>query len=326
MTASPASTAHGRRAGHPASREPHAPAARQLTRGTQRRDAWFLLVVALTLVAYARSFTGEFQFDDHSQILDNPAVRDATWRGVLAWGTTRLIPLLTLAANYRLGGDDPIGYHAVNLIIHLLVAYVVYRLVFELCQTPRLRRSWMAERPLPLALAAALIVACHPIQVQAVTYVVQRMSTIAALFYLASVLWYVRARNQAISGGPSGLAYAAAVLLAVAASLSKENAASLPLAIGLCEWVFFGGADTVGRFLLRLVPFILIALAIPITFTLTSDRVWWVPAPQPTVAGEPHTADAAAPRATEAARPLVRLPGPQPPRADRKNTQPNLIQ
>jgi hypothetical protein len=238
----------------------------------ERTRAWFLLVVAVVLIAYARSFTAPFQFDDYQQVLENPAVQTPSWSTLVSWGRTRMIPTLTLALNYRLGGESVLGYHLVNLAVHLLSCWFVFALVLELCRTPRLRDTWLAGRGSELALGAALLFACHPLQVQAVTYIVQRMSSLAACFYIGAVLWYVRARNAG-TGARSGrrlAAFAVAVLLAIGAFFSKENTASLPVAILLAELVFFAGTSGSRAILLRVVPFALLMLIVPVTFLLLS--------------------------------------------------------
>lgn len=237
----------------------------------ERTRAWFLLVAAVVLAAYARSFTVPFQFDDYEQVLENPAVRTPSWSTLVSWGRTRILPTLTLALNYRLGGESVVGYHAINLAIHLLGCWLVFTLVLELCRTPRLRDTWIAGRASELALAAALLFAAHPLQVQAVTYVVQRASSLAACFYLGAVVWYVRARSAAmgIRPGRPVPAFAVAILLAIGAFFSKENTASLPVAILLTELVFFAGGSP-RRVFLHVVPFALLVLIVPAALLLLS--------------------------------------------------------
>src|SRR4030095_7231143 len=63
-------------------------------------NRWFLVVVVVALVAYARSFTAAFQFDDHGQILQARVLHAPSWGELLVWGRTRMIPYTTLAINY----------------------------------------------------------------------------------------------------------------------------------------------------------------------------------------------------------------------------------
>jgi len=86
------------------------------------------------------------------------------------------------------------------------------------------------------------VFACHPLQTQAVTYIIQRFASMAALFYIWAVICFLRARLRQVGAEPGAPApyLLATVLLAVCAVLSKENAVSLPAALLLAEWVGFG--------------------------------------------------------------------------------------
>ena len=243
-----------------------------------RELAGFTLVAAAALVAYLPSFSAAFQFDDYDQIVFNRVIRSPTLDQLLIWGRARIIPYAILALNAAIGGEDVFGYHVVNFGVHLLTCFLVFSLALALCRTPRMRATALAREPRLFATAAALIVACHPIQVQAVTYIVQRMSSMAAMFYVGSVLFYVSGRNRDTvalepgrharpAGGPRR-AYAASVIFAIGAFLSKESSASLPLLIVLTEWIFFAGTAQ-ARKLLRLAPFLLLVLAIPLAWKLS---------------------------------------------------------
>jgi protein O-mannosyl-transferase len=237
--------------------------------GRLKPAAWFGLVAAITVVAYSRSFKTPFQFDDFNVIVNNNFLRHPlTGTFFIFWARTRIVPYVTLALNLKLGGEDPFAFHVVNFSVHLLATLALFRLSMGLCRTPRLQGTELAANPLLLAVPAAFLFACHPIQVQSVTYVSQRMAAMATMFYLGTVLLYVRARNLQACGTKARTwpAYTGAALLALAAFLSKENTASLPIAIFLTEWVFFGKAMTRPA-LLRLAPFLALALSIPI--------VWW---------------------------------------------------
>ena len=109
-----------------------------------------------------------------------------------------------------------------------------------ICRTPAVRDTSLAARAIPFAGAAAFLFACHPLQTQAVTYVIQRSAAMAGTFYVWSLVAYLAARARADAGRSSRVAYGACVLLAVAAVLSKENAVTLPMAVVLTEWAFFG--------------------------------------------------------------------------------------
>jgi len=208
-----------------------------------RRWLAFAAVCVAAVIAYAPSFLVPFQFDDHSRLMDNRALQEGRLLDAVLWlGNSRVVPSLTLVWNYRLGGLDPLGYHIVNFAVHLLATLGVFALALALCRTPRLRAACASERALLLATAAALLFACHPLQTQAITYVIQRYTSMAALFYVWAVVCYLRARLRqvGIDRGRPGFQFGAVAVLGVCAVLSKENAVSLPAALLLAEWVGFG--------------------------------------------------------------------------------------
>jgi len=210
-----------------------------------RTRRWLALaaIAVAAAVAYAPSFAVPFQYDDDARLTYNHALPDGDLLAAVRWiGNSRVLPALTLILNYRLAGFDPLGYHAVNFAVHVFAAFGVFALALTLCRTPRLASLWPPERAVPLATFAGLLFACHPLQTQAVTYIIQRSAAMAALFYLWSVVCYLHARLRlhVATGRRAAPAFAASAGFAVCAVLSKENAVSLPAALLLSEWIGFG--------------------------------------------------------------------------------------
>jgi len=201
------------------------------------------LLCLATLAAYAPSFLVPFQFDDYGRIASNEALQRGELLAALGWlGNSRLLASLTLWVDYHIYGDAPAGYHLLSLALHLVAACGVFALAAALCATPRLRGRGTPAYVLALATAAALVFAVHPIQSEAVAYIIQRSAVMAAAFYVWAVVCYVRGRNRArgVEPGTPRPMYAAAAVLGLAALLSKENAATLPLVLLAAEWIFFG--------------------------------------------------------------------------------------
>lgn len=200
------------------------------------------LLCLTTLIAYAPSFLVPFQYDDYGRLTNNAALQAGEFLAALTWlGNSRLLPSLTLWFDYQLYGDDPTGYHLLNLALHLIAACGVFALAAALCATPRLRGRWTPGGALVLATTAALLFAVHPIQTEAVTYIIQRSTVMAAALYIWAVVCFVRGRNRAagVAPGAARPLYVATAVLGVAALLSKENAATLPLVLLAAEWIFF---------------------------------------------------------------------------------------
>ena len=237
---------------------------------TQLRLLAPLAVMVLGALAYSGALHGAFVFDDWSGVRDKLAIRDlgqaaSGWQDYLGL-PSRWFGTLTFALNYRLGGLNPFGYHALNIAIHLAAGLTLYTLVVLTFEAPRLRGSTAAPLRRTIALVAAALFVAHPLQTQAVTYVVQRYSSLSALLYLATVAQYARLRLRAGPGRGNRLATAAAyagmLVTALLAMKTKETAFTLPVAVALYELLFL--ADRWPRRLLYLAPVLATLPVIPI--------------------------------------------------------------
>ncbi len=201
------------------------------------------LIAALAVAAYANSFSGDFVLDDEVWILANPSIRQLSPIGdVLSPANAgvvggRPIVSLSLAINYASGGTNVWGYHAVNLAIHVLVAWTLFGVVRRTLLLPSLPPSFHGAAK-PLALAVALVWAVHPLTTAAVTYIIQRSESLVALFYL--LVLYCTIRGTA--DGRSPLWYLAAVVACLAGMATKEVMATAPLGVLLYDRAFLAGS------------------------------------------------------------------------------------
>lgn len=202
-----------------------------------------ILILVAGFLCYANSFTVPFVLDDVTSILVNPNIADPAF--VLK---PRFLGELSFALNYQLHGVALPGYHLLNIFFHLFCALLVYLLVITLFRTPLLSGAADEITDRSIACAAALLFVTHPLQTAAVTYLAQRVTLLAALFYLAAVLLYLRSRLSSKAVISVAL-FIMSMVSAAAALLSKENAVTVPIAIMLCEITFFKGVDR-KRFLL----------------------------------------------------------------------------
>jgi tetratricopeptide (TPR) repeat protein len=211
-----------------------------------------LLVLGI-LIIYSNSLKGSFQFDD-SQIQDRPnlhitELNTESIKGTLYWTPEqkriyRPLPCLTLGLNYYFGGDNPFSYHIVNVTIHILCAIAVYVFLQTLLSITGIRPAFAAKYRYEIAVIATFLFAFHPIQTNVATYIIQRMTSMAALFYIISVTGYIFFRKQTLSNGKGSLfrKYAGlsiALISGICSFLSKENAAILPVTILLLDYLFF---------------------------------------------------------------------------------------
>lgn len=185
-------------------------------------------ILLLGIMTYAHTLHVPWYLDDIRAIVENPAVHSL--RGALQeiFEVKRGAANLTFAVNYWIGGTEVVGYHLVNIAIHLATSFLVFLLL----------KRVFPDRML-LALIGALIFVAHPLQTQAVTYTVQRMTSLAALFFLLALYLYVQFRET--SAGRRArrwLFYSSALLCGALAVLVKQNTAVLPVAILLFDRYF----------------------------------------------------------------------------------------
>ena len=195
--------------------------------GRWGRAGWLALPLLLAALAYARVLRGEFVLDDFPAVLHNAAVKDLP-------GTLRALPgaLLrsgrsltdaTFALNHAVGGLDPFGFHLANLVIHLAAASLAYLFTRAVLRLAGVRAE------VPLAVVVAGLFALHPLQSQAVSYVVQRAESLASGLYLATLLLLLAAERRGWS--PRGIASYAIALLAFALGMgAKPVLVTLPAA------------------------------------------------------------------------------------------------
>jgi protein O-mannosyl-transferase len=201
-----------------------------------------LLVAVITCVAFLNSFHGKFVYDDIQEIERNPALRELPLVRAMFAGNRlppRPLPYLTFAIDGAAWGTRPFGYHATNLFIHVIAAVALFAVARQTLLTPRLRPRY-GDWAVPLALVIAVIWAVHPLQTQAVTYVYQRIESLAGMFTLVALAAFARA---AATGWPAGT-LAISVAAAAGAMASKENAVVLPLLVLAYDWFFLAEGRT----------------------------------------------------------------------------------
>lgn len=152
-----------------------------------------LTIVLSCIVVYSNTFAVPFLFDDLPRIRDEIAIRTA-WPPITAMqNSNRPFAQYTFAINYAVHGYDVWGYHAVNLSIHCLAALCLFGLV----RRSMLRSSKTLQQFAFLGgFTVALLWAIHPLQTQAVTYIVQRLESLMGLSYLATLYFFVRSQDS----------------------------------------------------------------------------------------------------------------------------------
>jgi Tfp pilus assembly protein PilF len=256
-----------------------------------------ILIAVITLMVYSNTYKVPFVFDGKFQIEKNETIRDLkNYFSLKGFKSHRPIVAFSFALNYQLGKLNPVGYHLLNILVHLTNGILVYflarnafgRLFFfqgekegpPVAPKSRHKSKTKSRKPVSsvrkskatafssskisaMSLWVALLFVAHPLQTQAVTYIVQRYTSMSAMFYLTSLLLYIQARNLQLKrnemrqnerkngggakpeAGPKGAGlkisfyFTTSVLAGVFAFLCKENAATLPGVILLVEYFLF---------------------------------------------------------------------------------------
>ena len=229
-------------AGEPASKGPR-------ISGISRQKALAALaLVLLVTVSFFPAYLAEFVWDDFV-LTEDPLVKSVSGLPTI-WSSPREMeyeghywPVVytTFWLEHKLWGLNPLGYHVVNVVLHLANVLLLWRLLDRLS--------------VPGAWIVAAVFAVHPLHVESVAWVIERKDVLSGLFYLASFLAYVRF-DESRSRGP----YLLALVLFVAGLLSKTVVVTLPAALVIWHWWQRG--RIAARDLLRTLPFFAIGLAI----------------------------------------------------------------
>ena len=202
-----------------------------------------LALALLTWIPYANTLEVPFVFDDLHNIKENSNVHleDLSWdslKGSISKNSTpRPLAYLSFALNHRVHGLEVRGYHLTNLLIHFINGCLVFFLSLRILTTLSHKESNPSTIRWIAFLAAALFLV-HPIQIQAVTYLVQRMASLCALFQFGALLSYLQAR-ETTHKRKRWLLFSLALLSWALALATKQNALILPLTLILCEWLLY---------------------------------------------------------------------------------------
>jgi len=242
-------------------------------------------IAVAAVAAYHNSLSGQFAFDDVPTIVDNPTIRHL-WdlRSVFSpppGGFTvsgRPVLNLSLAINYAFGGKNVWGYHATNLVIHILAGLTLFgimrRTLERWSELPPTRSSAPSNQrvggnPLhlqtTLAFAVALIWTVHPLTTESVTYIIQRAESLMGLFYLLTLYCFIRSvdfpevgrrapatpssppelRSEGAPGAgrPTSICFAVfSIVFCLLGMATKEVMVSAPVIVLLYDRTFVAGA------------------------------------------------------------------------------------
>jgi len=208
----------------------------------ERRDLRVAVLVLVTVVVYIPAMGGGFIWDDDLFLTENPLIKadDGLYR---FWFTTQApdyFPLVSssLWLEWRLWGMNAMGYHVVNILLHAMSSVLI----------------WLVLRRLsiPGAWLAALVFAIHPVNVESVAWITERKNTQPMVFYLLTILSYLKFQKDGRSRW-----YVLALCAYLLALLSKTSVVMLPFVLLGCAWWQQGRITK--RELARSIPFFILS-------------------------------------------------------------------
>lgn len=188
-------------------------------------------VAVLIAICYSSGLYAPFYLDDFSSITENPSIVNVDWHGIWAQYASRIVGYATFAANIALIDASSSSLRLVNIVIHIMAAVAVFFVT---------RATLVGNAPetsnksffLVVAALASIVFAIHPLNTSAVTYIVQRLASLAALFYIFTVYAYIRSRNT-----KNIFWWTLCVSSTLLALLTKQNTVTLVITLYLAELI-----------------------------------------------------------------------------------------
>ncbi len=218
-------------------------------------------IAILTLVAYIPAIQGGYIWDDDVYVTENPLLTapDGLRRIWFSLDSpSQYFPLVytTFRIEHAIWGLNPMGYHIVNVCLHIINALLLWLILSRL----GIRGSWLA----------AAIWALHPVNVESVAWITERKNTLSTLFYLLTVLAWLRFVEA--SGRGRYWYYGLSIILCQLALFAKTTACTLPAAMLLVVWLrgekLKAGSSFIKR-LIQVLPFVFQGVVMGLI------SIWW---------------------------------------------------
>ena len=261
------------------------------------------LIATLAIIIYSNTFDASFHFDDTPSIVENYAIHRFDLSEIFL-KSSRPILDLTFALNYYFGKLDVFGYHLVNLALHIVNGILLYFILFW---TINRVNSTNPKNPtnsinsnnsnnsnnFRIPLYASLIFIAHPIQTQAVTYIVSRSSVLATTFYLLTLLLFIKGfqSNPTNSRNPINSRnsfFIGAFITSCLAMGTKQIAATLPVMLLIYDFYFISKGNLSilkNHYKSHILMFSSVSIAIYLSFSgittfVSFDYAQGIPMPQ----------------------------------------------
>ena len=200
-----------------------------------------LVVFVVAILAYANTITGDFVWDDEYLILNNSNIKSfthlpdvfKTYGGYGSGNVNNFYRPLQEVSNmidYAIWGEAPVGFHITNIVLHAIVAALVFIFLF-----------YLAGDLLTAALAS-LFYAIHPIHTEAVAYIAGRADPLYSIFMLLSLILFIKVAKWGNFVKKDIFLYILSLIMFIFSLLCKETAIIMPLIVGIYIVFFIKGA------------------------------------------------------------------------------------
>ncbi|GDX53144.1 O-GlcNAc transferase [Bacteroidota bacterium] len=213
---------------------------------------WVLLaaVLLLTLLIYYPSLKNDWtNWDDRGYVLDNDLTKNLSVNTFLDFftkpqvmGNYHPLPMLSLAIDWKMYGDDAKGYHFTALLYHLLNTVLVFFFILLLMES-----VWMAT-------IVSAFFAIHPAHTESVAWIAERKDLMYVCFYLISLIAYLF-----YSKSKSALSYSLCIFTFILSLLSKGQAVTLPIVLLGIDYL--KNRNWNWKVLLEKIPFFILSIA-----------------------------------------------------------------
>ena len=223
----------------------------------QAPPSWFrydwvlgLILILVVILAYTPIWRAGFIWDDDAMLTANPCiVGPLGLKEIWTTNAADICPFVitTFWVEHALWDLAPLPYHLVNVLMHGACAVLLWRVLRSL----RVQGAWLG----------AALWALHPVAVESVAWITEMKNTESALFFLLSILFFVKSlRAKEVNGrNRVGWDYALSLLFAALAMASKSSTVVLPVVLCLCAWWLEGGWHW--RNVVRVLPMFLMSVA-----------------------------------------------------------------
>ncbi|MFQ5455070.1 MAG: tetratricopeptide repeat protein [Nitrospirota bacterium] len=188
-----------------------------------------IAIILITVIVYLPAVKGGFIWDDDDYVTENSNLRNVEglkkiWLDPISLPQYYPMVFTTFWIEYHIWQTNPIGYHLTNVTLHALCAVLLWIILQYL--------------HLPCAWLTAIIFAIHPVHVESVAWITERKNLLSGLFYLSSLLVYIRfaGLDKSTLYKRQWSLYCLSLGLFICALLSKTVTASLPAVIMLLLW------------------------------------------------------------------------------------------